>query len=87
MNWDKAQKATAKIMMYSLVSWVNQLETFDEEEKENVINMVFNVLNNSLKPDMALIFSETILNVAETNWQTKQDVLKLVMEQLNWNED
>ena len=87
MNWDKAQKATAKIMIYSLLEWVNNLKTFDDDEKEDIMTLLFNVITNSLKPDMALIFNETILNVPETNWETKENMLKIVMDQLNWNED
>lgn len=87
MEWEKAQKATAKIILYSLVQWINDLETFDEEEKENLLNMVFNVLTNSFKPDMSLHFNETIINVAETLNSTKEDMMKIVLDQLNWDDE
>jgi hypothetical protein len=83
MDLEKAQKATSKIILYSLVKWVNELETFDDDEKENVSNMVFNVLTNSFNPDMALYFNNTIIDIASTQNTNKEEMMRIVLDQLN----
>lgn len=87
MNFEKAQRATAKILIYSLAAWTNQLQTFSQEEKEQILNLVYNVLTNSMKPDMALIFNDSLFDLAGAIDLEKEEAINQIFDQLNWNKD
>ena len=81
MEFENAQKATSKVVLYSVIEWVNNLKTFSEEEKDKLLNVVFNVLTNSFNPDMALYFNEHIFKLSSS---LKEEELKKLFSEVGW---
>ena len=90
MDWKQAEKATFKIVLYSIVDCVNGFQTFSDEEKENLLNIIFNVLTNSLNPDAALALNNLLFEAAENIKKSRHDKekqMKVIFDQLNWKDE
>lgn len=60
----EVEEKTMEFILLSLIHHVNTLE-ITSDEREDVLNIVFNVLSNSLYPDARLYFNEAIFDKVE----------------------
>lgn len=83
MEFEQAQKVTSKVLLYSVIEWVNGLKTFSEDEKDKLLNMVFNILTNSFEPTMAIHFNEEIFKLSKS---VQEEELKKLFDKIGWKE-
>lgn len=69
---DEIKEKTMDFVLLSLVNYVNTLE-MTTEEREKLLNIVFNVMTNSLQPDAAYYFNEAIFDKVEKAIQMDED--------------
>ena len=78
-EFERYQQKVLKFTLSSIVTNVNGLDMTDEE-KENLLNIVFNILLNSLNPDAAIVWNEEILSltsmVKDKNLSSIMSVIK-----------
>ncbi len=60
------QERALRYILNAIVNTSNQLPDFTEDQKEDVINSVFNIMLNSLEPEAAIVWNEEILSFSET---------------------
>ena len=94
MDYEKAKNATMKIMLQSFVYYVNEVisEDFTEEEQERLVNIVFNVMTNSLYPDTSLMWNNAIFSTVKQikeydEKMEKKETIDLIYSELGWNSD
>jgi hypothetical protein len=68
INWDEITQSTMDFLLISLINHVNVnlAEDLTEEEKEQLLNVVLNVVSNSLLPDAREYWNEAIFKKAES---------------------
>jgi len=71
MNED-LKKKTMEFVLLSLIHHVNVLEMTDDE-REDVLNITFNVLTNTLQPDCSYYFNEAIFEKVEKFKKMSED--------------
>ena len=83
MNIKKIKENTMKIMLYSFIHYLNDelSKDLNQEELDDLANIVFNGMTNSLYPEDALIWNEEIFKIANH----KHDILKDIYNTLGWN--
>lgn len=74
------QEKSLKYVLISLIHNTNIIPELSEEDREVVLNNVFNAMLNSLKPDAAIVWNELILSFSE-KYQSEQNVND-IMQQL-----
>ena len=62
----KAQNQTLRFVLNSIVYYVNMIDELSEDEKENLLNVIFNIMTNSLNPDAAYEFNQAIFSLSES---------------------
>ena len=94
MDFDKAKNATMKIILQSFVYYINEVlsEDFNEEELEKIMNVVLNVMTNSLYPDTALMWNNAIFNKIKLikeyeNKIEQKKVMEEIFQELGWKND
>lgn len=64
-RFDFLQDKTLHYVLLSVVHNTNMLPELTEDQREAVLNNVFNIMLNSLRPDAAIIWNEKILQLSE----------------------
>lgn len=80
MNKERFEFLKDKALHYVLLSVIhntNILPELTDEQRESVLNNVFNVMLNSLRPDAAILWNEKILQLSE---RFKQSSIEDVMD-------
>lgn len=73
MDFEFFQQKAFRYVLMSLVHNTNILPDLDEAQREVVLDNVFNIMLNSLKPDAAVLWNEEILALSK-QVKTMQDV-------------
>jgi hypothetical protein len=68
-------------VLISLIHNTNIIPELSEDDRESVLNNVFNAMLNSLKPDAAIVWNELILGMSK-EYKTKQNIYD-VMSQID----
>jgi len=79
------QEKAFKYILLSLVHNTNLMPGLNEEQKEELINSMFNIVLNSLNPDAAITWNEQILDMSKTvkTQQNIQDVMDILKQDFN----
>lgn len=72
------QEKALKYTLLSIIHNTNIIPDLTEENRELVLNNVFNAMLNSLKPDAAIVWNELILSFSKKyqNVQNMTDIMK-----------
>jgi len=75
------QKKTLRYTLLSIIHHTNSMTGFSDENKEILLNNVFNIILNSLKPDAAIIWNDEIFRISMPKHTTQNvkeimDILK-----------
>lgn len=73
------QERALRFIIQAVVNLTNKLPDFTEAQKEETINIVFNIMLNSLKPDAAITWNEEILKFSKTV-ETKQHIDEIMQQ-------
>jgi len=60
------QEKAFKYILFSLINNTNLMPDLNEDQKEELLNSLFNIMLNSLNPDAAITWNEEILNMSKT---------------------
>ena len=84
---DKAKQLTMNLMLKSFIHYLNNVlgEGLTEEEKNDVANVIFNVMTNSLQPDVACMWNDEIFKIIEKHMDDYDNVLEDIYKDLGWN--
>ena len=79
------QEKALRYIIYSLIYNTNILPNLNEEQREELLNSVFNIMLNSLMPDAAIVWNEIILSMSKTfqTQQNVQDVMDIIKKDFN----
>lgn len=80
------QEKSLKYILLSLIHRTNMLDELSDDDKEIVLNNVFNVMLNALKPDAALIWNDLILSFSQ-KYQSMKNVDDIMQELKNMKEE
>lgn len=74
------QERALRYTLFSVVHNTNMLPDLDEEQRETVLNNLFNIILNSLKPDAAVVWNDEILALSKQvkNQQSMDDVMSML---------
>lgn len=74
------QEKAFKYMLLSLIHNTNLMPGLNEEQREELLNSVFNITLNSLNPDAAITWNEQILSLSKSarTQQGVQDVMDIL---------
>lgn len=77
------EKKTLHFVLNSIVYYVNIIPELNEKEKENLLNIIFNIMTNSLKPDAAIEFNEAIFSLSKS---IKEYDMKKIYDIIGWGD-
>lgn len=79
------QEKAFKYMLLSLIHNTNLMPGLNEEQREELLNSVFNITLNSLNPDAAITWNEQILSLSKSakTQQGVQDVMDILKQDFN----
>lgn len=74
------QEKALKYILLSLIHNTNLMPGLNEEQREELLNSVFNIMLNSLNPDAAVTWNEQILSLSKSakTQQGVQDVMDIL---------
>jgi hypothetical protein len=74
------QEKTFKYILLSLVHNTNLIPGLNEEQREELLNNIFNIMVNSLNFDSVIAWNEQILNMSKTvkMQQSMEDVKNIL---------
>lgn len=66
-NWDKLKQSTMDFMLTAVVNHVSNVldDELTDEQQEQLLNLIMNVMTNSLLPDARLYWNEAIFDRIE----------------------
>jgi len=71
------QKKALRFILLSLIHNTNSIPDITDDQKEAILDSVFNIILNSLKPDAAYIWNEEILSLSQTQ-QNVSDIMDIL---------
>jgi len=78
-DWDKLKQSTMDFMLIAVVNHISNVldDELTNEQQEHLLNLIMNVMTNSLLPDARLYWNEAIFDRVEKaqNVQT-EDIMK-----------
>lgn len=78
----KVQNQTLRFVLNSIVYYVNMIDELNGEEKDNLLNVVLNVMTNSLNPDAAYEFNQAIFSLSKS---IKEHDMEKIYDIIGWS--
>ena len=78
-DWDKLKQSTMDFMLTAVVNHVSNVldDELTNEQQEQLLNLIFNVMTNSLLPDARLYWNEAIFDrVEKAQAANTEDIMK-----------
>lgn len=78
-DWDKLKQSTMDFMLTAVVNHVSNVldDELTNEQQEQLLNLIFNVMTNSLEPDARLYWNEAIFDkVEKAQAASSEDIFK-----------
>jgi len=79
------QEKAFKYILFSLIRNTNLMPELNEDQREELLNSVFNIMINSLNPEAAIVWNEQILDMSKTakTQQSIEDVKNILKSDFN----